>query len=295
MNGGAAHDDYIVVGDADQLATSVDGITWTKGSFNGVLNSQCSGAPCSWTSVAASATAAHKYVAIGTPNPYLQGAVAYSDDTQTWTAAMNGPANAIDVIWDGTRYVTAGVSGEICSSPDGAAWSCSTVAALGSTYPSRMVYTGSTYVIVGLYSSKGLVATSPDLATWTIQPSAAAATSSDIMSVAYANGLLVAGTQGSTIAPSDLITSSDQGVTWMKQPSATALGTATIGAVGWTGTWWVAVVGDAVIISKDAVTWEDDGPTGVVGPDVQALGATTLGPRGMVILMTGGIVSSIEK
>jgi hypothetical protein len=186
-------------------------------------------------------------------------------------------------------YVTAGLQGEVCSSPDGATWSCSTITALSSAYTSRIVYTGSTYVIVGIDSSnnKGLVATSPDLMTWTVQASAAAVTSNAIVSVAYANGLLVAG----TYQPSDLLTSSDQGVTWTKQPSAAALGNGNIGAIGWTGKWWVAVVGGELIVSMDGVTWEDDGPA---GPGY-ALAATTLGPRGMVILMSGGIVTTVEK
>jgi hypothetical protein len=292
--GAVGFDAYIAVGDKDHLATSADGLTWTTGSFNGVLNSQCLGSACDWTGVAASATATHKYVAIGTYAPGgVGGALAYSDDAVTWTAVMNGPSNAIDVIWDGSRYVTAGLQGEVCSSADGATWTCSTISALASAYPSRIIYTGSTYVMVGLSAaSKGLVATSTDLSTWTIQASAAAATSNDIVSVAFANGLLVAGTMGGgSIQPSDLITSSDQGVTWTKPPSAAALGNVTIGAVGWTGKWWVAVVGSELIVSMDGVTWEDDGPAGP-GP---ALAATTLGQRGMVILLAGGVITTVEK
>jgi hypothetical protein len=80
-------------------------------------------------------------------------------------------------------------------------------------------------------------------------------------------------------------------VSWKKPPSAAALGNASIGAVGWTGTWWVAVVGAELIVSMDGVSWEDDGPAGP-GP---ALAATTLGPRGMVIVMAGGVITTVEK
>jgi hypothetical protein len=285
--GGVAHDDYIIVGDKGALATSTDGITWTVGSFGAYSG-------ISFGGVAASPTAANRYVAVGAQVAGVGGNVFYSPDAKSWTQA-NGPSNAIDVTWDGNRYVTAGQQGEVCTSSDGATWACATVGVLGSAYPTRIIFTGKTYVMVGINSmNTGLVATSPDTSTWMVQASAAAATGNTIFGVAFANGMLVASTWAGPNGP-DVITSTDEGKTWTRQPSATAaamtFGKSTgLGPVGWTGTWWVAG-GGVQILSKDGVTWQ----AGAAVSNSSPLAMTTAGPRGLVALLGSGNVVTVEK
>jgi hypothetical protein len=281
--GGVAHDDYIIVSNGGFLGTSTDGITWTQGSFGGML------AGYDYVGVAAGATAANKYVAVAGGG--AGGPVVYSPDAKSWTQAT-GPQQAADVTWDGKRYVTAGNSGEICTSSDGAAWSCNTVAALAMSYPRRIIYTGSSYVLVGASQTGSFAATSPDAATWTVQSTAA--TKNAISAVAFANGLLVACTWTGA-GGADVITSSDGGKTWVANASAKAAlvsPNANLAGVGWTGQWWV-IAGDSsnLLVSMDGMTWQDDdSPT-----NAKVLGMTTAGPRGAVVLLANGWVFTVEK
>jgi hypothetical protein len=282
--GAAADDDYIIVGSGDQLATSADGITWTKGSFGAITGNDYSG-------VAASSTATNKYVAVG-GIAGVGGGAYYSPDAVSWTKAT-GPTAALDVTWDGARYLTAG-AGEICTSSDGATWSCANPAPLAGFYVTRIVYTGSAYVAVGGDGSNHpMAATSPDAVTWTVQASAAAATAQKLCGVAFANNLLVAGTDGFPDG-GEIITSSDSGVTWTARPSAKTAekafaATGSLCAIGWTGTWWTA--SGFTIVSANGLDWRAGDPLS----GGSALAMTTAGPRGAVALTPQGTVLTIEK
>jgi hypothetical protein len=286
--GKISKDDYIIVGANDSLATSPDGITWTLGSFGNLTGN-------SYTGVAASQTAANHYVAVGGQIVGVDGSAFYSPDAKTWTKAT-GPTLAYDVTWDGKQYLTiASYGGQLCTSPDGATWTCNIIAALANAYPTSIVFAGGLYFVLGYdKSQKAFLASSPDAVTWTAQPGAAAATNNHLASIAFANNLYVAGTVGGQNGP-DILTSPDA-KTWTRQPSATAMallgGSGGFEALGWTGTWWIAGLGgNSFVVSHDAVNWQQGLPVA----NASAVSMTTGGPRAMVAVLSDGSVATVEQ
>ncbi len=280
---------FILLGPNDALATSTDGISWSLGNFGNLKGN-------TYTGIAVSPTATNHYVAVGGQIVGVDGSAFYSPDAKTWTKAT-GPTLAYDVIWDGKQFVTiATYGGQICTSPDGVAWTCSTVAALANAYPAHLFFEGGQYLVLGYdKAQKAFLATSPDAVNWTAQPSAAAATTKHLVTVAFANNTYVAGTVGDQSGP-DILTSSDGGKTWTPQQSANAMASAGgpggFGAVGWTGTWWVADLGgNSFVISPDATNWQ----RGLPIVNGEALAMTTGGPRGMVAVYGDGSVGTVEK
>lgn len=210
------------------------------------------------------------------------------------TSPVSG-VNLTGIVYDGTRFVALGAAGTVLTSSDGTTWTAATAIAVPSgTVMHAIAYGNGVYVAVGdngvidyngnagvsgnwtpassgtpqnLYGvaflngqfvavgAQGTVVTSPDGITWTVQTSAASATTNALRAVAYG---VVNGT-GTYVAVGDAgtVLSSTDAVNWTKQsPNPTranlkaiafgpdaqfvAVGTAGTTVYGTTGTSWAS-------------------------------------------------------
>jgi hypothetical protein len=258
----------VIVGEADTIWTSPDGISWTT---------RTSG--ISETLLTVSYNGKDLWVAVGT-----SGTIITSPDSVTWTARTSGTANDINsVAFDGKNlWVAAGVNGTILTSSDGIAWTTQTsgtandlggvlyndkdlwvvVGAAGTilTSPDGITWTARTsgtaqlltrnayndkdlWVVVG---AAGTILTSPDGITWTARTSG---TAQVLWGVAYnSRDLWVA-----TGATGTILTSPD-GITWTAQVSGVA---DRLTSVAYNGSDLWILVGDegTILLSSDGVHW----------------------------------------
>jgi hypothetical protein len=120
---------------------------------------------------------------------------------------------------------------------------------------SRAAYNGTTYVVAGGVYNNNASEWSDDGVSWTkIDAGTGEGTSqfpasSAIRSLVFANGIFVAGGDGSTIAWSN------DGKTWTKATTNLSQANTRIGAIVWTETQFVAATGEGVITSADGKIW----------------------------------------
>ena len=167
------------------------------------------------------------------PDQILGGAI------QAWNAITYGAGLFVAV-------ATGGGVQAVMTSPDGVTWTLRTTPDPSSPGWYDISWSGSLFVIVGLYA--GQVLTSPDGITWTQRSAQTGAWSS----VAYGAGLFV------SLATYDAhsMTSTD-GITWTKRTTPAA---SIWGSVIWNGTLFVAVgagtsASNCVMTSPDGLTW----------------------------------------
>ena len=170
-------------------------------------------------------------------------------DRFTWNAHNSGVTARLRAITYGAgKFVAAGNSGVILTSPDGVTW---TKRASGVTDRLRAAtYAAGVFVVTG---SNGVILTSPDGVTWTKR---ASGVTDRLYSVAYGGGVFVVTGYANTI-----LTSPD-GVTWTKRASGVM---ERIYSVAYGGGKFVAATGFGTIVtSPDGVTWTAR-TSGVIG------------------------------
>ena len=199
------------------------------------------------------------YVAVGTNGT---SAAIYSTNANnsnsgafnTWSAPTtipSGLSTALSaVIYDGTRFVALGVSGDVITSIDTLVWSATSSVASGQLM-NALAYGNNTYVAVGF---GGVIATNDSAAAggpWTLQYSG---TTQNLYGVSFVNGVFIAvGAQGA------LLTSTD-GVAWTARSSNTTedLWQVAFGA----NTYIVTGNAGTILSSSDSAVWTPQSNTG---------------------------------
>ncbi len=245
---------YVAVGLDDSVSTSSDTVTWTT-------RSDIAGAQ-SWTSVA---YGNNVFVAVGVAGPDSRGGervIMTSPDGITWTArnVADGATNFFTSITFGSGVFVAVQSDQASSetvytSPDGITWT-SHAAPAGSASWIEVAFGGSQFVAVGASGNYGerencYIMSSPDGANWTCR-SLPAGADSFVSSLAYGNGMWVAGTQNQFLTSTDGATWSMQSTPVTAKFSAGAYGAGQFTFVAYddsNGVKWL------ILTSPDGVTW----------------------------------------
>lgn len=175
----------------------------------------------------------------------------YSGLGDSWSYGGGGAATVHDIIWDGSRFVSFGASGQVLTSTDGISWSVPTGISGAALWGGLSA--GANYLVGGhdgtfLPARYGIWRSTDNLATWTrvYDPG----TDGTIESLAW-NGALFVGVGGYFSTPC-IVTSSD-GITWTEQSSPVNV---TLNDVVWDGQRWVAVGdGGKIITSVDGTVW----------------------------------------
>ena len=258
---------YVAVG-VDCIATSTDGITWTRnlsssfnsnttvfygnglwvvGSTSSSIHTSTDGLTWSTQSVTMSTQSitygAGLWVMVG-----ASGAIQTSPDAITWTAATSGTAVTLaDVVYNGTRFVAVGAGGVICYSSTGTGtWTAITSGAVAFA---GVTWTGTMFIAVSTSNS-----TSSDGVTWTL---GGAVHGFGAMQEPASDG-----TTHVMVGPSTSlnggICSSTNGTTWTIRSSSLGLPTVSSWwqAVTYGGGKFVAVGSQGITAtSTDGITW----------------------------------------
>ncbi len=247
---------YLGVGTGGRKFQSANGLSWNAIASTDVTN---------WKNAtyAFPGSLIQKFVGVG-----ASGAVAYSTDLITWTAAptaatVSAGSDLNSVASSSNLLVAVGNNGTIIRSTDAITWVAATsVPSTPDLYAVKytIVPTGGLWVAVG---AGGAVFVSPDAATWT---AVASGTTQDLKGVAaldnyvYVNGLITATHSYSVVAVgnSGTMIQSEDGVNW----NSRALGTnirlnAIVASSGLLPTNQFMVVGDGgkAFNSPDGITW----------------------------------------
>ncbi|HEX4583526.1 MAG TPA: hypothetical protein VH183_01770 [Burkholderiaceae bacterium] len=222
------------------LFSSPDGVDWTQ-NLGPYQDPDLSG--IAWTG--------SKFYVVG-----VGGSVTSSADGSTWTGlTSSGPVGARAIAVSPGRLVAVGglnASGSavapIQASPDGVSWSVvSPPAWTGVYFFTDVVWNGSLFVAVGegvnFAANSGVVATSPDGLTWTLQSNPP-----------VLNSVLWSGSQFVAAGQSVIQTSPD-GTTWTSVTSTTPGADQGLGVI-WSGSQFAAVTSAGTIIeSPDGIAW----------------------------------------
>lgn len=163
---------------------------------------------------------------------------------------LGGPVQAWDsIVYGAGLFVAVAETGGaecVMTSPDGVTWTLRTTPTTTNPGWYGVAWSGSLFVIIGLYANK--VLTSPDGITWTLRTAQTGAWDA----IAYGAGLFVA------IASADnhVMTSPD-GTTWTKRSTPSAQQWL---SVAWSGSLFVTVGNgtsnaNCVMTSPDGITW----------------------------------------
>ncbi len=194
---------------------------------------------------------AGRYVTTGYTGTYT------STDGITWQQTTL-PANAtIDyhrVLWNAaqSRFVAAGYSGWVATSPDGMNWTTHQTG-LGTLFD--VTYAGGQYVAV---EDAGHIATSPDGINWTVH-STPASPNAYLFGVAWNGTTYVAAgyclSQTSCPGGADVVLTSPDGATWNLADPGTSASPILADGVAWGNGEFVVVGEFGVITSPDGTTW----------------------------------------
>lgn len=270
---------WVAVGDYSALATSPDGVTWTKGAIPGGHYKSVI-----WTGT--------KFAACGSLTGNNGATFATSTDGITWVhGVVSNGANEVarSVAWNGSIYaIIGGVKDTLTylrTSPDGVTWTTRTLpSGPNSSSLTQIIWTGTRFAACGYTNSVNYVITSPDGITWTnsIVTSTAGYTASQIC---WNGSLFVVATNNS----GTLIYTSPDGLTWTGRLVPTSY---RINGLVWTGSRFIGV-GTAVSIGSSPILTSTDGITwsfaSFFAGQTYALGSMTcLGISGSNILAIGG-------
>jgi len=255
----------------DEVATSTDGLTWTKETLpsNGSLAAvtwdgteylavgRVGGTVGVWTKQAGSPWTSHAvsvptkdvawngttFVAVGGVSS--ASSIATSADGSTWTFRQSPSGySPLSVTWASTMFVAVGQHGTIFTSPAGVTWTERTSGTTDSLH--CVAWDGQTLVAVG---EKGAILTSPDGVAWTqrrksVFPNPGPLVLADVTWT---------GTRFVTVGRWGTILTSLDGVTWTQQTSST---TVDLWGVAGNHTRLVAVGSAGTILtSLDSVQW----------------------------------------
>ena len=284
---------FVALSNNGSIATSPDGITWTKVTLSAPLTS------AAFVSVVWSGSL---FVAVGY-NAGVSAVCATSSNGTTWTyqSGLN-TAWAVGwnpwpyaVAWNGSLFCAAGPGGKCVTSPDGITWTSRsgfTTAFTINGVCNAITNNGSLFVAVGYDSSTSLniCATSTDGITWTTRSSfttASGAAGYNPYDVNW-NGSLFC-------AVGDICLTSPDGITWIKRNSFTAVsGGVRIESVTWDGSLFCAVGGSGTCVtSSDAVTWtKQSGFTTAFGSTFAAYAVASNSSKLVAVGQTGKCATS---
>lgn len=257
---------FIAGGGSGTLLTSPDGITWTSRTTGSTAN----------------LFAATYGVggAVGPTGKYMIGAGGsplVSTDLVTWTSVSNAGGNTRGVLYAGGQFVSAGLQGNLFTSPDGVTW---TLRASNNQRHWRDITYGNGRFVGVAENATALYST--DGATLNLVTGVAGLTG-NLHGVGYGNGLFVG------VGPSAIVSTLD-GATWSNRTPA---GTFTLNSVAYGGGNWIAVGNSGVAYrSTDGFNWSAAPSTGTANNLVYvAYGAGTfvaVGANGTVLTSTNG-------
>jgi len=273
---------FVAVGTFGIIATSPDGLAWTKrsdcGLFclddlfsiawsgsgyaavgeNGMVFTSSDGT--SWTSratplgaststvlrrVASSGTV---FVASGHVATTIKGAIIYSTNGGvTWTSATITPTTGYEfdnVAWDGSRFLATafGSPAGIWTSTDGASWTQLTTNLISRLTPAGAGYIGTNGV--------GAILTSSDAVTWTLTYNFVYPSISDILWMADRNEYLAVG----GVTSGGFIATSTDAATWNARLASDKLT-----SVLWDGSKFLAIdFNGRLYTSVDGLSWASD-------------------------------------
>jgi hypothetical protein len=234
--------DTIVAADdiGDILVSTPDGQAWAPASSNFIAEDLTS---VVWTGSV--------FAAVGDFGSFLTSGNGLDWDVNNFAL----PISASALAWGNDTYVAVG-SGGIASSGDGFSWDPVADPQLAKVLFRGVVWNGDQFVAVGsidvgtppLALPQGVIYTSPDGATWTLQASNAIVGDS-INAIVWAGNLFVA--VGATLShhsdgdvvlgPPPVFTSPD-GATWTRHsPLGSVIGGTSFNSIAWSGSQFVAV------------------------------------------------------
>lgn len=222
---------FILAGNSGLLMSSTDGIYWAE---------LFSGTGVALKSVAYGPGAG--FVAVGSSSSVSW--VTSSPDGVNWTAGLPSVGNddLRGVAYGAGRFVAVGHYGQTISSETGDPASWTSSAPGWRDYNNAGVWSGKNFVVV---CTSGVVATSPDGIHWITRQSSV---STPLRSIAFHNGLVVAGGDAGAI-----VTSEDHGTNWTTQVSGVDT---TLNGMGYAAGTYVAVgAAGAILTSADAINW----------------------------------------
>jgi Flp pilus assembly protein TadG len=222
---------WVTVGNGGKLATSPDGVTWTQRTSSFPTTDIITGV----------AFANGQWVAVANG-----GKLATSPDGVTWTQRTSGfTTNITGVAFGHGQWMVVGASSQVSTSVDGIAWTPRTTGFGGNI--AGVAYNGSDlWVVVGQNGKRAT--SSNDGVTWTAPITSFGGVT--MAGVAFGSGQWVA------FGPSGTLYTSTNGTAW-SLVTATGFGTNDIAEVAYNGTnLWVAVgQGGRITTSPDGVTW----------------------------------------
>jgi hypothetical protein len=194
---------------------------------------------------------------------------------QNWRWANSLPAS---IQWKGVAYgnglyVAVGLDATIATSPDAITWTIRRMSTANLTL-NGIAHANGLFVAAGMGTPDsiggGLIMTSTDGISWTINTTVAATYSAQFLSVVYGGGTWVVGGSFS----GRVLTSTD-GLNWTPRtiPSGVIAGTGTYGG----GLFVLSGNGNTVITSPDGITWTRVAVAGVFGASTPYLPDVTYG------------------
>lgn len=192
---------FVAVGDVGSLVVSGDGAKWETVSRK-------------VADITGIAYGNGVHVAVGFTTSSLN--ILYSTNAINWVRANELKINRslTSVAYGGGQFVAVGLAGIVCSSPDGRNWKRQAANLEGTPLDFRsIIYAEGTFFAVG---SPGAIFTSSDGVAWVRQDSG---TTRTILSIAYGNGVFVAGVGGPTSG--GFVLTSQGGRIWVRRISGT--------------------------------------------------------------------------
>lgn len=223
--------------------TSPDGIAWSEHP-TGLTDNNAGLHDIVWNGA--------QFLAVGSYD-VSQGVVLTSADGRNWTVRPQSARDLYTVAWNGNsvpnHYLALGPGGGsppdclwTWYSTDGSTWISNPVAVSSPNCRPRQIIWTNQFTAVG---DLGLIMTSPDGATWTVQ---ASGTSDSLWDIVYASGLYVAvgGLDGTVLTSPD-------SVTWT--PRTSGMSSCTLEGVAHNGTIFIAVGNSCILTSPDGINW----------------------------------------
>ena len=224
----------VLVGNAGEILTSLDGSTWvsqTSGTANNLRD----------VFIGVDPGMADVYVAVG-----ISGTITTSPDGITWTVRVSGTTSSLQGgVFANALFVVCGSMGTILTSLDGITWVTQTSGVTENLQ--KIAFGNGLFIAVG---DNGTIITSSDAITWTSQNSPI--TTSDLQDIIYSGDLFLA-VANSSVAPNIII--STDGFFW--EPAGVGLpGSVLHSAAFISNTYLIGASNGEVFTSVNVSGWE---------------------------------------